>query len=169
MRDEKLWNRARKLANADGLSGVIHDLLTDWVRRKEAEMDTQRMAEVELSVGGKAHDAEHDDIAERIAFTGRLIADSANLSVAQLPRIRVYQTRPGKFVVYRSWEGTPSTSLGATYRTYADYESLAADRFALDTMWIEGSPERDRDADHSAEFQQQVLKALGKPIVVRLD
>src|SRR5204862_4702958 len=73
VRDEKLWNRARKLADVDGLSAVIHDLLTEWVRRKEAETDTKQMAEVELAVGGEAYNAEHDDVAERTAFTGRLI------------------------------------------------------------------------------------------------
>ncbi len=171
VRDDKLWNRARKLAADEGVSGVIHDLLADWVRRKEAEMETEQMTGVELYVGGSSHEAEHEgDVAERIAFTGRLVADSSGWSVGQLPRLQVYQNDRGKLIVYRTFEDTPSfEESGATYRLYRDYEALTADPVALDTMWIEGTPELDEDADHTTELQREIVKGLRKRVVVRVD
>lgn len=170
VRDEKLWTRARKLAGDDRLSGVVHELLADWVRNKEAEM-AGHMTRVELKVGGSEHQREHEgDVAKRIAFTGRLVADSIGLSVEQLPRLQVFQNDRGKLIVYRTFKRTPFfEESGATYNVYRDFEELTADPRALDTMWIEGSPELDEDADHTPELQQQIVKGLGKPVVVRVD
>jgi hypothetical protein len=170
IRNEDLWSKARDLAGAEGLSNVIQELLARWVRAREAEVATESMTEVDLAVGGEAYEDEHgvtDD--QRLAFAGRLVADSNGLSVAQIPRVRVYHTKGGKLIVYRSWKGTPAEHLGATYRVYPNYESLGADRGALDTMWIEGDPERDRKADHTSELRRQVTEALGRDIVVRID
>lgn len=74
VRDERLWKRAGQLAGDDGLSKVILDLLAEWIRKKEADVAGQ-MVEVQLTVGGEAYAAEHADIADRIAFKGRLLAE----------------------------------------------------------------------------------------------
>ena len=72
-------------------------------------MATESMTEVDLAVGGEAYEDEHgvtDD--HRLAFACCLVADSNGLSVAQIPRVRVYQTKAWKAIVYRSWKGTPA-------------------------------------------------------------
>lgn len=170
VRDGKLWAKARQLADNGGLSNVIHKLLVGWVRQREAEMQSEHLAEIELWVGGEAHEKEQE-VAEsqRLAFTGRLLADSEGFSVAQLPHLRVFRTKTGKLIVYRSWKGTPSENLGATYRVYQDYEALTADPLALDTMWIEGDEELDRNADHTPELRRELATALGREVVVRVD
>ena len=168
VRDEKLWADAKTLAGSEGLSGLIHDLLRTWVQKKEAEMESVRrseqMREYDIVVVPPAH-----DLSARVVFTGRLLGDSQGFSVGQLPRIQVFETKGRKLVVYRSWKGTSANDQGATYQVYRDYEELAKDRKALDTMWIEGDVNLDRDADHSDELQQQVANALGKELIIRLD
>ena len=136
-----------------------------------------QMTEVELGVGGQAHAAEHDDDVDRIAFTGRLVADSNDLSIAHSPRVCVYQTHTGKLIVYRSWKGTPAgEARGATYRDYADYDALTRQPSALGTEslpslgeWMEGTKDENDDARLTKGLRAMLMKALGKPVVVRLD
>ena len=175
VRDEPLWTKAQKLAGEEGLSGVVHQLLTDWVRRKEAEMEVLRssdqMHDVQLSVGGTAHETRDEDGigAHQIAFTGRLLADSEGFSVAQMPRVQVYQTKSRKLIVYRTWKGTPADESGATYDVYPDYDALSSDPFALQTMWIEGDPDEDAKADYTPELQRKIARALGEDVVIRIN
>src|SRR5436190_1807317 len=60
------------------------------------------LLEVELWVGGDEHEQEHAGEPHHVGFIGRLIADSQGLSVVQMPRIRVYETRSRTLVAYRS-------------------------------------------------------------------
>lgn len=87
-----------------------------------------------------------------------------------MPRVRVYQTQTRKLIVYRSWKGTPSgEARGATYRVYPDYDALISDPLALDTMWIEGTKEVNDAAHFEKGLRRELMKALGKSVVVRLD
>jgi hypothetical protein len=168
VRDEKLWAKAKRFAGDEGLSGVVHELLRTWIKRKEAEMDSFRrsgeMHEHELFVGPQAHELE-----ARVVFTGRLLVDSVGFSVGQVPRVQVFETKARQLLVHRTWNDTSGSDQGATYQVYGGYEQLMRDRSALNTMWLDGDPERDRDADYSDQFEQQLASALGKEMIIRID
>ena len=44
-----------------------------------------------------------ENVEQNIEFQGQLLIDSEGFSVEQLPRVRVYRTTKGRFVVYRTW------------------------------------------------------------------
>ena len=86
------------------------------------------LMEVELWVGGDEHEQEHAGEPHHVGFIGRLIADSQGLSIVQMPRIRIYETRNRTLVVYRHWRE------GANYRRYPDVAALQKIRTFWETL-----------------------------------
>jgi hypothetical protein len=173
VRDEKQWNKAMSLVGKGGMSALVSDLLDSWIARKEREMTSLQksveMRDIELPVDDSHSDETEEKIGpHKVVFTGRLLADSAGYSVAQAPRILVYQTQGGKILVYRTFQDSPNAEEGPTFRVYANYEELDRDGLALDTMWIEGDPIEDEGADYTEELQREVARALGQEIVIRV-
>jgi len=170
VKDEALWNRARELAGDEGLSGIVSDLLRDWVQRKETQRlapGSEEMQEIRLWVGGTEHEDPQNLGSHYIALTGRLIADSEGYSLDQVPRVKVYETKARQLVVYRSWLDTVSAkSQGATYTVYRDYEDLERNRWALDTAWIEF--DKEEFGDHTLVLMRDIARALGRELVIRL-
>lgn len=171
VRDEDLWDRAKALAGEDGLSGAISHLLSEWVEKQEAarRQNMGELSEVELWVGGKGHEDEHArEYSHHVAFAGRQIAESDGLTVEQSPRIRVYQTKTGKLIVYRDWRDT-AKELGATYRRYPDVAALKRDPMALRTQWSDDTKDFDERTDLEDRLLRQLADALGEKFVIRID
>ena len=168
VKDLALWERAAKFVGQNGMSGVISGLLARWVTAQERAL-TRHQAEIELWVGGSADSRDHRPDAYRVAFTGRLVGDSEGYSVAQFPRILVYQTENGKLIVYRTWRETQNPEHGATYEVFSDHEAFNRDPQALDTMWVTGNADEDTQADFTTELQRDVAQALATDLVVRID
>src|SRR6266498_2355954 len=70
-RDDKLWERAKKLAGDEGISAVIQNALAEFVERKTRERDGFRRVRIES--GASDPDATYGKI-DRAAFDGRKIA-----------------------------------------------------------------------------------------------
>jgi len=119
--------------------------------------------EVELWVGGDEHEQEHAGEPHHVGFIGRLIADSQGLSVVQMPRIRVYETRSRTLVVYRHWRE------GANYRRYPDVAALQNDFTALKTLWLD---DKGRDFTERPDLEERLLRgvtdALRERFVLRI-
>ena len=95
--------------------------------------------------------------------------DSEGFSVEQLPRVRVYRTTAGRFVVYRTWP--PHFDLASSYLIYLDFEGLEADPQALDTMWItehdmQGEQEH---ADLTSDIVNVLRETVGRRTNISID
>ena len=120
--------------------------------------------EVELWVGGDQHEQEHSGEPHHVGFKGRLIADSEGLSIAQKPRIRVYETKNRKLVVYRDWRE------GATYSLYPDIAALQNDGTALKTFWLDdGGKDFTERPDLEEKLLRHVADSLREKFVLRID
>ena len=121
------------------------------------------LMEVELWVGGDEHEQEHAGEPHHVGFIGRLIADSQGLSIVQMPRIRVYETRSRTLVVYRHWRE------GANYRRYPDVAALQNDGTALKTLWLD---DEGRDFIERPDLEEKLLRgvadALRERFVLRI-
>ena len=127
------------------------------------------LCEIELWVGGDMYQNDHDDAGPlHVAFTGRLIAESADLANA-IPEIHIYQTKTGKLIVYRDWRGGAVEDAGATYREFPDLKALVANPIALDTLWIGGSGNTDARPDLDRQLLRYTAAGLREKLVVRID
>lgn len=168
VKDEQLWEKAKRLAGHQGFSRVIMQLLGKWVADKEkqnAVKSGKEFSEIELWVGGREHQTWHPkDPLEgdyKIAFTGRLLHSSEReILLGVYPQVDVYQVGGGQLVVYRTWRASffelgTAPDHGATYVVFSDYEDLIQRSEALDTNWT----------DHPEEDQLQAL--VERPRTVR--
>ena len=127
------------------------------------------LCEIELWVGGEMYQKDRDDAGPlHVAFTGLLIAESADLALA-IPEIRVYQTRTGKLVVYHDWRGGAVEDAGATYLEFPDLKALVASPSALNTLWIDGSGNSADRPDLERQLLHHVAAALREKLVIRID
>ena len=154
VKDERLWEKAKRLAGHQGFSGVIMQLLARWVadkEKQEAMKSGKKFTEIELWVGGDHHRSWHPkDPIERnykVAFTGRLL-DSTEGQVSDItesgirtlrnrsinPLVEVYEMSDGKLAVYRDFREVLSTE-GATCLIYPHFKALCRDQAALETQW----------------------------------
>jgi hypothetical protein len=123
----------------------------------------RELIEVELWVGGDEHEQEHAGEPHHVGFIGRLIADSEGLSIAQKPRIRVYETKNRKLVVYRDWRE------GATYSLYPDIAALQNDGTALKTLWLDdGGKDFTERPDIEEKLLRHVADSLREKFVLRI-
>ena len=159
VKDEQLWDKAKRLAGHQGFSGVIMRLLAKWVadkEKQEAMKSGKEFSEIELWVGGDEHQMWHpkDPLGgdHKIAFTGRLLHSSEHEVVLGVyPQVDVYQMGGGQLVVYRTWRPpflidsglSPGYDGGATYKVFSDIEELLQNSEVLDTNWT-GHPEEDQ-------------------------
>ena len=171
--DDDLWASARRLAGSVGISAVIADLVRQWVadklKEEQAKPKETEMTETPLWVGGSvANDGDLGD--HHVAFTGRMVADSADYSLAQIPRVRVFQTRAGKLLVHRDWTSTPINE-GAMYTIFDSFEALEQDALALQMDWVDASESGDDPGVRTAppQFMRDLARSLGKPVIVRID
>jgi len=122
------------------------------------------LMEVELWVGGDEHEQEHAGEPHHVGFIGRLIADSQGLSIVQMPRIRIYETRNRTLVVYRHWRE------GANYRRYPDVTALQNDFTALKTLWLDdGGKDFTERPDLEEKLLRHVADSLREKFVLRID
>ena len=154
VKDERLWEKAKRLAGHQGFSGVIMQLLARWVadkEKQEAMKSGKKFTEIELWVGGDHHRSWHPkDPIERnykVAFTGRLL-DSTEGEVSDItesgirtlrnrsinPLVEVYEMSDGKLAVYRDFREVLFTE-GATCLIYLDFKKLCQNQAALQTQW----------------------------------
>ena len=159
VKDEQLWEKAKRLAGHQGFSGVIMRLLAKWVadkEKQEAMKSGKEFSAIELWVGGDEHQMWHpkDPLGgdHKIAFTGRLLHSSEHEVVLGVyPQVDVYQMGGGQLVVYRTWRPpflidsglSPGYDGGATYKIFSDIEELLQNSEVLDTNWT-GHPEEDQ-------------------------
>ena len=129
VRDRALWKRARKAAGSQGLSSFVERAIRQYLDRQEP-MPNERAQKFVLSV---KPEGDGEEMTEHIEFQGQLMVDSKGFSLEQIPRIRIYRTEKGRLVLYRSY---PFPGMSPLYTVYSDFESLARDKPALDTMWI---------------------------------
>ena len=140
------------------------------VFRKVGPDESEGLCEIELWVGGDMYQKDHDDVGPlHVAFTGRLIAESDGLALDALPKIRVYQTRTGKLVVYRDWRGSVVDDAGATYLEFPDLKALVASPSALGTLWIDGSGNADARPDLDRQLLRHTAAGLREKLVIRID
>ena len=161
VRDQKLWDAARKAAGNQGLSSLVERVLRQHLQEPEPEGDRRFV----LSVA--ASDAGEDDMAHSIEFEGQLVTDSAGFSVEQLPRIRVYRTVKGRLVVYRTW---PSVfGMTPTFSVYTDLRGLESDPQALTTCWITEDDPLGERADLTHGLRQALRKTIARRSAVSID
>ena len=128
-RDKQLWRSAREYGGPNGLSSLVERAIRQYLDHQEPPSgDALKKFVLPVTHAGG------EDVEQSIEFQGRLLIDSAGFSVEQLPRIRVYRTIAGRFVVYRTWP--PHFDLASSYSICPDLEGLEADPQALDTIWI---------------------------------
>lgn len=162
MRDQQLWTVARKAAGNQGLSSLVERALRQHLQ--EAESDRERRFTLPV---GADDDAEAGELAHRIEFEGRQVADSSGFSVEQLPRIRVYRTANGRLVVYRTW---PSVfGLSPTFTVYGDLRSLESDPHALATTWITEDDPLGERFDLAPALLRSLKKALAHRTALSID
>ena len=127
------------------------------------------LCEIELWVGGDRYQDDHDYAGPlHVAFTGRLIAESADLALA-IPEIHIYETRTGKLIVYHDWRGGAVENAGATYREFPDWKALVANPIALDTHWIDGSGNLGERPDLDRQLLHHTAAGLREKLVIRID
>src|SRR6266496_2388631 len=162
VRDEQLWRRARELGGPQGLSSLAERAIRQYLDRQEtASGDAVRKFVLPITEGGD--EAMH----ESIEFQGRLLIDSKGFSLEQLPRVRVYRTTAGRFVVYRTWPIL--FQLAPSYSVYSDLEGVEADPRALDTIWITEHDRRGEHTDLSSDIVKALRKAAGRRAVISID
>ena len=71
VKDEHLWDRARKLAGKDGLSGVIQEALAKFVEKKQRQSEGFHRYRFDTTY---QHYELHSGPSEAIAFEGREVA-----------------------------------------------------------------------------------------------
>jgi len=163
-RDQGLWTAAKKAAGNQGLSALVEQALRQHLQEPTEHEADRRFV---LPVGVADGDATEDELAHRIEFHGRLIADSAGFSVEQLPRIRIYRTARGRLVVYRSW---PSVfGLPPTFTVYEDLPNLESDRHALATTWITEQDPLGERSNLTDDLLRSLRKALVRQNAVSID
>jgi len=102
-----------------------------------------------------------------IEFQGQLVVDSKGFSLEQLPRIRVYRTVKGRFVVYRTW---PRHFQGdSSYSLYSDIEKLESDPLALSTIWITDEDLLGEQANLTPQLTRALRKSLSREAVIAID
>lgn len=110
IKDETLWQNAKKFAGKGGLSEVIADALRRFVADSEAKAAGQETFRFVVQFRG-------DDDFARVAFRGRLL-ESKDLDSGSL-NASVYETQGGSFVLVLGEEGPYNVSFH-----YAKYETL---------------------------------------------
>jgi hypothetical protein len=167
VRDENLWERAKKLAGAEGLSGLVGEALAEHVKRREQQRAAfQRgqaeMREVTLDVGGEDHRELHgEEVDHKIAFVGRLLHDT---DIEALPRCAVYQTKSGKLLLYTTWDVGDRDEMGATYELFDSFEELAQSSAARNNFNLLQEFQVDRYAPLA-----EIARKLGKDLVIRIE
>ena len=177
VKDEQLWEKARRLAGNQRFSEVVAQLLAKWVAAKEKEeamISGKAFTQIKLWVGGTSHWNEHpeDRIEDdhKIAFTGRFLAsnDAWHIETKHLnqsPTQQVYQMKNGRLLFYIDWRigVVPDSESGATYKIFSDYAELSGDPVFLNTMWVgeEGELEGDEREECDWQFQRDIANALG--------
>jgi hypothetical protein len=155
VKDESLWEKAKKFAGETGISGVIAEALQKYVDRKERDtaLRAGETTNVELRVGGRLHD---DEPAHRIGFVGRLLYDT---DVEADPRCMVFETQGKRLVLYKT-NSHPARDDGATYEVFSTYEELAKSRDARNNFWLieeQGRPEHEGIREIAAKLGQEPL------------
>jgi hypothetical protein len=164
VRNRDLWDRARQLAGDQGLSEFVERALQELVDR-QTKASGEGMCRQSLAVGG---DSEAGDMNHNIEFDGQLLVDSRGFSVEQLPRLRVYVTARGRFVVYRTWPPRVS-DVAPSFDVYPDLETLECDPTALSTMWITQADPPFETTDLTPQLVKSIRKALGRRPTILVD
>ena len=154
-RDKQLWKTAREYGGPHGLSSLVERAVRQYLDHQEPPSgDALKKFVLPVTHAGG------ENVEQNIEFQGRLLIDSEGFSVEQLPRVRVYRTTAGRFVVYRTWP--PHFDLASSYSIYPDLEGLEADPQALDTMWI---TEHDmRGEQEHPDLTSDILRELRKTV-----
>jgi hypothetical protein len=155
VRDESLWEKAKKFAGDAGISRLIAEALQEYVQRKEREtaMRAGEMTKVELRVGGPLH---QDEPAHRIGFIGRLLYDT---DVEADPRCMVFETQSKQLILYKT-NSHPYREDGATYRVFSSYEELARGPDARSNFCLieeQGRPEHEGIREIAAKLGKEPL------------
>jgi hypothetical protein len=155
VKDELLWEQAKKFAGETGLSGLLAEALKEYVERKEREaaLRAGEMTKVELPVGGSLHD---DEPRHRIGFIGRLLYDT---DVEADPRCMVFETQRKRLLLYKT-NAHPSRDDGATYEVFSSYEELARSTDARNNFWLiqeQGRPEHEGVREIAAQLGKEPL------------
>ncbi len=198
VKDERLWEKAKRLAGHQGFSGVIMQLLAKWVadkEKQEAMKSDKEFTEIELWVGGNiapSADLPDDQIKEdhKIVFTGRLLASSPRYEDELVPDVEVYQMKSGRLVVYkvyRDYSVATDQESQATYKVFSNFEGLRQSSVfsdyekMLDEKWeglgmelttLAAEDEEkfvEKIAAISLQFQRDITNALGAELVIRID
>lgn len=155
VKDESLWEKAKHFAGDVGISGLIAQMLKEYVERKEREASVRagEMTKVELRVGGPLHE---DEPSHRVAFIGRLLYDT---DVEADPRCMVFETQSKRLVLYKT-NSHPYREDGATYEVFSTYEELAATPAARNNFWLiegQGHPEQEGIREIAAKLGKEPL------------
>jgi hypothetical protein len=161
VRDQDLWERARKLAGSQGLSSLVERAVRQYLDQQEPIAKTHSHRFV-LPVRSD----EENEMEESIEFQGHLLVDSAGFSLEQIPRIQVYRTSLGRFVVYRTY---PMHSARPSHDVYPDLESLLRDKTVLATTWITEEDKYNDETDLTPELVEALKDAVGRPKRVLID
>jgi hypothetical protein len=163
VRDEELWERARKHAGSQGLSSLVEQAVRQHLDRQEPLTGTG----VQTFVLPVATDDESGEMGHSIEFQGQLVVDSEGFSLEQLPRVRVYRTVKGRLVVYRTWP--PHFQFASSYSLYSDIEKLESDPLALSTMWITDEDMLGEHADLTPRLARALRKSLSREAIIVID
>lgn len=155
VKDELLWEKAKKFAGDAAISGLIAEALREYVKRKEGEaaLRAGEMTKVELRVGGPLH---QDKPAHRIGFIGRLLYDT---DVEADPRCMVFETQSRRLLLYKT-NSHPYHEDGATYEVFSTYEELAKSRNARSNFCLieeQGRPEHEGIREIAAKLGKEPL------------
>jgi hypothetical protein len=163
VRDQQLWDSARRAAGRQGLSALVERAVRRYLQ--EPEPDEEEVRRYVLPVG--TNGSEGDEMSQSIEFRGRLLVDSAGFSVEQLPRLRVYQAERERLLVYRTWP--EAFGLQPSFSVYANLDQLRSDRLGLDATWITEDDSLGEHTDLTPDFLESVQKALRRPRSMSVD
>ena len=165
VKDDKLWERARRVAGKEGISAVIQGALVDFVQRKAREAAGFKRIRLEA---GFASNAKGDvGTMERIAFDGRELAHESlevHVSVNSLDQVEpsnseasepietqvtVYQTKGQKLILAVE---------PYHYGIYGSLKELATDPYLATANLVD-----------RAEFLDKIGAELGKDWAVWIE
>lgn len=155
VKNEQLWEKAKKFAGETGLSALIAETLREYVERKDREVALRagEMTNVELRVGGPLHD---DEPYHRIGFIGRLLYDT---DVEADWRCMVFETQSKRLLLYKT-NAHPWRDDGATYEVFSTYEELAKSTAARSNFYLieeQGLPANEGIREIAAKLGKEPL------------
>lgn len=148
VKDESLWERAKAVAGADGLSAFIADAITDAIERKQSERGGFPLTTIPVVDGTVLYDLRFYGKSITSTLIGRG-PDNANAV------IEAFKTKGGRLVIVVREE---ASERAVDHRVYDRFEEF-----------VEGDIFMQIPSEDRARFQEEIADAFEQNISIWID